>query len=127
MGTSRGDFTLVTHPERQPACDFITRSTQGPFVDTGVDVLMRSQPGMPVITERVYLAVTTITSLAQFAGVTGNAQHSTEREKQLIAVGKLEGLKEGLGDGLVDVARTLRRWLDDADLSDDRRGGAEAL
>lgn len=54
MSTSRGDLKLVTHPDRAPACDFITRTTVGPFVDTGVDVLLRSQPGLPVQVERVH-------------------------------------------------------------------------
>lgn len=124
---SRGDFTLVTHPSRNPACDFITRSTVGPFVDTGVDVLMRSQPGNPVITERVYLSVATIAALAQAANVEVSTSGTLNRDAQLIAQGKLEGLREGLGDGLVDVARTLRRWLDDAAVGSDRVGGASAL
>lgn len=118
----RGDFALVTHPDKQPACDFITRSTVGPFVDTGVDVLLRPQPGMQVQTERVYLAVSTIAALANVADVAVGTSSSSERESQLIAIGKLEGLKEGLGDGLVDVARTLARWLDAAGVGSDRLG-----
>lgn len=117
----RGDFTLVTHPEKAPAADFITRSTVGPFVDTGVDVLLRSQPGMPVVTERVYLSVATITQLAQLAGVGGTSEeNSAARDAQLIAQGKLDGLKEGIGDDLANVARTLDRWLDAAGVSRDR-------
>mgnify|MGYP000853084519 CR=1 FL=1 len=111
---TRGDFKLVTHPEKAPAVDFITRSSVGPFVDTGVDVIMRSQPGNPVITERVYLSVATIGHLAQLAGIDGDATITPAREKQLIAQGKLEGLREGLDGQLADLGRTLRRWLDDA-------------
>lgn len=110
----RGDFALVTHPDRNPACDFITRSTVGPFVDTGVDVLLRPQPGTQVQTERVYLAVSTIAALAQIANVSVSEANTSDRDQQLIARGKLEGLKEGLGDGLVELGATLRRWLDDA-------------
>lgn len=120
----RGDFTLVTHPDRNPACDFITRSTVGPFVDTGVDVLLRPQPGMQVQTERVYLSVQTIAALAKVADVSVSKADAEGREQQLIALGKLEGLKEGLGDGLVDVARTLGRWLDASGISRDRVGSA---
>lgn len=111
---TRGDFKLVTHPEKAPAVDFITRSSVGPFVDTGVDVILRSQPGNPVTVERLYLSVATIGHLAQLAGITADATVSPEREKQLIAQGKLEGLREGLDGQLVDLGRTLRRWLDDA-------------
>lgn len=117
MGTSRGDFSLVTHPDKNPACDFITRSTVGPFVDTGVDVLLRPQPGMQVQAERVYLSVNTIGALAQFAGVSVSEGNSADREAQLKALGKLEGLNEGLGDDLATVVRTLDRWLDDAGVS----------
>lgn len=121
---TRGDFKLVTHPEKAPAVDFITRSGEGPFVDTGVDVIMRSQPGNPVITERVYLSVATIRNLAQIAGVGGDGEAFTEeREAQLIAHGKIEGMKEGLGDDLADVAHTLRRWLDAVGERPRRRGG----
>ena len=35
-------------------------------------------------------------------------------EARLIAQGKLDGLKEGIGDDLANVARTLREWLDAA-------------
>lgn len=124
---TRGDFKLETHPARNPACDFITRSTVGPFVDTGVDVLLRPQPGMQVQTERVYLSVQTIAALAQFAGVTTSESNSADREAQLKALGKLEGLNEGLGDDLADVAATLRRWLDAAGLSPDGVHRSSAL
>lgn len=123
---ARGDFKLTTNPERQPGVDFITRSGQGPFVDTGVDVILRSQPGMPVQTERVYLSAATITQMAQLVGVLGDSDNSNVREQSLIAHGKLEGLKEGLGERLDDVARTLDRWLDDAGLSRHRDSGAPA-
>lgn len=111
----RGDFVLVTHPDKAPACDFITRSTVGPFVDTGVDITLRSQPGMPVATERVYLAAATIKALAQVAQVSETASISRAHEDALIAQGELEGFQEGIGDGLVDLARTLRRWFDAID------------
>lgn len=122
----RGDFQLVTHPERAPAVDFLTRSAQGPFIDTGVDVILRTQPGNPVITERVYISVATIGHLAQLAGISGGVE-DLNRDAHLIAQGKLEGLKEGLGDDLADVAHTLRRWLDSAGVGLDGSGDDEAL
>jgi len=111
---ARGDMQLVTHPQLAPAVDFITRSGVGPFVDTGVDILMRSQPGMPVSKERLYLSVATIKQLAELAGVSGDSGFTKEREQQLIAQGKLEGLREGLDGQLDDLGTTLRRWLNDA-------------
>ena len=110
----RGDFVVVTHPEHQPAVDFITRSAHGPFIDTGVDVQLRSRPGMPITVERVYLSFNVIAQLAQLAGIVTENHTTTEREQQLIAQGKLEGMREGLGERLADVGDTLRRWLDSA-------------
>lgn len=124
---ARGDFQLVTHPDKNPAVDFITRSSVGPFVDTGVDVILRPQAGMQTFQERVYLSVSTITQLAQLAGISGGASISSEREQQLIAQGKLEGLKEELGERLGDVADTLTRWLDDAGVGGSVHSGAEDL
>lgn len=123
----RGDFQVVTHPVKQPAVDFLTRTSIGPFVDTGVDVIMRSQPGMPVVTERVYLSAATIGQLAQLVGVNGESPASDERDAQLIAQGKLEGLREGLDGQLVALGSTLRRWLDDAGVPDPDAGGDEGL
>ena len=119
MSNSRGDFKLVTSPDRQPAVDFITRSAEGPFVDTGVDIRLRSQPGMPVAVERLYLSVATVRFLAEVVGLTfGEGEKEREDvdayEARLIAQGKLDGLKEGIGDDLGNVARTLREWLDAA-------------
>lgn len=98
----RGDFVVVTNPDKAPAVDFLTRSGKGPFVDTGVDIIMRSQPGMPVVTERVYLSFDTIGQLASLAGIKGSASHDEVRDNGLISFGKLEAVKENL-DG--DVAR----------------------
>lgn len=110
---ARGDITVVTHPERSPAVCFITRSSVGPFIDTGVDVTLRSRPGNPVVTERVYLAVPLVQQMATLLGLTG-AGEDKNRDAQLIARGKLEGLKEGLGGDLDRVVGTLSRWLDSA-------------
>jgi hypothetical protein len=118
---TRNDYQLVTHPEKAPAVDFFTRSGNGPFVDTGVDVILRSRPGMPVVTERVYLSRDTIRNLAQVAGVLEEGGVSAAREAQLIAQGKLEGMRENLGgDALVDLARTLSLTADAAGLSGHR-------
>lgn len=108
----RGDFVVVTHPDRQPAVDFITRSAQGPFIDTGVDVLLRSRPGEPVRTERVYLAKDTVAQLARELGIVADDGTTAAREASLIAQGKIEGMKEALGERLGDVVRDLGRTLD---------------
>jgi len=120
----RGDYKVTTNPEKAPAVDFLTRSGEGPFIDTGVDVILRSQPGMPVQTERVYLAKNTIAQLAQLVGLTGsNAPHDLVRDAQLVAQGKIEGMKENLGGNLGDVVRTLGSILDALDGGSYRSGG----
>ena len=130
--SKRGDMVLVTHPDRQPAVDFITRSSEGPFVDTGLDITLRSQPGLPVVTERLYISVPVIRQLAQIAGLsfgedTAEREVAVEYEARLKAQGKLEGLREGLGDDIMDVARALNRWLDSAGVADNSGGGTSAL
>lgn len=124
---TRGDYKLVTHPELHPAVDFITRSSVGPFIDTGIDLQIRPQPGASISRERVYLSVATIAQLAELAGVVSGNAISPEREKQLIAQGKLEALREGLGERLDDVAGALGRWLADAGNVGRHAGGSSGL
>lgn len=116
---TRGDFKLVTHPEHQPAVDFITRSGEGPFIDTGVVVHVRNQPGQPLITERVYLSTATIAQLATMIGLEGLAEATVLHEQKLIAQGKVEAMKEGLGDRLLALAADLRAVAGAADLGSD--------
>lgn len=116
---TRGDFKLVTHPEHQPAVDFITRSGEGPFIDTGVVVHVRNQPGQPLITERVYLSTATIAQLATMIGLEGLAEATVLHEQKLIAQGKVEAMKEGLGDRLLALAADLRAVAGAAHLGSD--------
>tara|TARA_R110002020_G_scaffold404912_1_gene614973 strand:+ start:13640 stop:13888 length:249 start_codon:yes stop_codon:yes gene_type:complete len=82
---------------------------------------------MPITIERVYLSFNVIGQLAQLAGIVTEDHTTTEREQQLIAQGKLEGMREGLGERLADVGDTLRRWLDDAGYSGDPDSRPESL
>lgn len=104
----RGDFHIVTHPDKAPAVDFLTRSSIGPFIDTGVDVMLRPQPGMLEHSEHVYIALATIQQFAQMLELNGSAKHDPSRDAGLIAQGKLEAVKEHL-DG--DTARLFRTLL----------------
>lgn len=103
----RGDFVLVTHPDKHPAVDFITRSGVGPFIDTGVDVLLRGTPSQPFKQERVYLAVSTIRNFMQIAGIDGDATSNTVRDAELIARGKIEGLVADYGNDVARLASAL--------------------
>lgn len=116
---ARGDFALVTHPELAPAVDFLTRTGEGPFVDTGLDVWVRPVPGGALIRERVYLSVHNIAQLADIAGSVQTASGRTLHEEKLIAQGKVEALKEGLGDRITALAADLRSLARAAGLGDD--------
>ena len=122
----RGDYAVVNSPDRAPAVDFITRTAVGPFVDTGVDVILRSRPGEPLKTERVYLSKSTIEALYSLVGDL-DLGTTPQREAQLIAQGKIEGLKEALGERLGDVVRDLGRVLGALDGGSAVSGGTEAL
>lgn len=104
----RGDFELVTHPDKQPAVDFITRSSVGPFVDTGLDVLVRPNADLQVRKERVYLAEGTLRALCGVAGLVISEDtelagvHGVERGRQEV-IDAVQG--EVFKDGLVDLLR----------------------
>lgn len=109
---ARGDFALVTHPEHAPAVDFLTRSGEGPFIDTGLDVWVRPVPGAANVRERVYLSVNTITQLADLAGSVQTPSGRTLHEEKLIAQGKVEALREGHGERIAALAADLNRLLE---------------
>ena len=123
----RGDMKVVTHPDKAPALDFLTRTSVGPFVDTGIDVTLRSRPGDPLRTERVYLSEAIVRELAQILNISYGGSSTAERDAQLIAQGKIEGMKEALGERLDDVVRDLGRVLGALDGRASVGGGAEAL
>lgn len=113
-------YELVEAPQHQPAVDFLTRSGQGPFVDTKIDVQYKPEDRGK---KRVYLSVETIKYLAQVAGIDGGgAQHDAQRDAELIARGKLEAVKEQLGDRIIDLADTLDRISAAARLDDGAAG-----
>lgn len=118
---TRADFKLVTHPEFQPAVDFITRSSEGPFIDTGVFINHRAQPGMPIVQERVYLSVATIKQLATLVGA--NAETTEINAEKLRAEGKLEYMMEDLGGTARSLASVLTRLADAAGVGDDALAG----
>jgi hypothetical protein len=73
-----------------PGVDFVTRSPNGPFIDTGISVSIENRG-------RVYLSVQTIKEMAEIAGLidTKNAQ-----ERSLYDMEKYnEGFKAGLQEG----------------------------
>ena len=83
-------WALVDAPALMPGVDFVTRSPNGPFIDTGISVSIENRG-------RVYLSVQTIKEMAEIAGLidTKNAQ-----ERSLYDMEKYnEGFKAGLQEG----------------------------
>ena len=82
-------WAVVDAPALQPAVDFITKSPNGPFIDTGLNVTFEMRG-------RVYLSVETIKEMAEIAGLLDNknAQQLSLHEIDIENRGYERGLKE---------------------------------
>lgn len=82
-------WVIVDAPELAPAVDFITRTPNGPFIDTGLNVTFDMRG-------RMYLSVETIEEMARVAGLlekkTTTGQHL--HEKTIYNEGYKDGLKD---------------------------------
>lgn len=83
-------WQMTDAPTLLPAVDFVTRSPNGPFLDTGINLTVESKG-------RVYLSVETIREMAEIAGIleTHNAQEKKLHETEIYNTGYRDGLKEG--------------------------------
>lgn len=83
-------WAMTDAPTLLPAVDFVTRSPNGPFLDTGINLTVESRG-------RVYLSVETIKEMAEIAGLleTKNAQQKSLHDKAIYDQGYEAGLKEG--------------------------------
>lgn len=83
-------WTLTDAPTLQPAVDFITKTPNGPFIDTGMNVAFEQRG-------RVYLSVETIREMAEVAGLLDakNAQEASLYDLEIYN----KGYKDGLNDG----------------------------
>lgn len=83
-------WAVVDAPALQPAVDFITKSPNGPFIDTGLNVTFEMRG-------RVYLSVETIKEMAEIAGLleSRNAQEKNLYDEGNYNRGYEAGLKEG--------------------------------
>ena len=83
-------WMLVDAPALQPGVDFITKSPNGPFIDTGLDVKFEQRG-------RMYLSVETIREMAQVAGL---LEAKSAREKRLYDIETFQkGYEQGLREG----------------------------
>lgn len=82
-------WTLTDAPTLQPAVDFITKTPNGPFIDTGFNVTFENRG-------RVYLSVETIKEMAEVAGLLDrkNAQEKNLHELEIENRGYERGLRD---------------------------------
>jgi hypothetical protein len=88
----RVDCRIVDRPELPPGCCFLSRTSDGPFVDTGLDVEDLDPIG------RIYLAESTISDLAQYLGFAPPVASARARDR----IAELERLL-GDADSLIDA------------------------
>jgi hypothetical protein len=101
MAISR--FTKMDSLPLQPGHDWVSKSTVGPFVDTGVDVQFREYG-------RLYLSVDTIRELAEVAGVLTDYQDQAETAWKS---GYDQGYKESVRDNFgADLRGAVERLTD---------------
>lgn len=83
-------WSITDAPTLQPAVDFITKTPNGPFIDTGMNVTFEQRG-------RVYLSVETIKEMAEVAGLleNKNAQEKNLHDEANYNRGYEAGLKEG--------------------------------
>lgn len=83
-------WSMTDAPTLMPAEDFLTKSTNGPFIDTGIDVKFERRG-------RIYLSVETIREMAEVAGLleSKNAQEKSLHDLDIYNQGFKEGLAEG--------------------------------
>lgn len=83
-------WAVVEAPTLQPAVDFITKTPNGPFIDTGLNVTFEMRG-------RVYLSIETIKEMAEIAGLleNKNAQEKNLHELEIYNLGYKDGLNEG--------------------------------
>lgn len=97
--TSR--FSVIETPILSPGHCWISKTTDGPFIDTGVDV-----GRMHIERGRIYLSVEVLREMARVAGIIGEGKSvSAElKEKEWYDKGYSDALKENYGDLLARLA-----------------------
>ena len=83
-------WQMTDAPTLLPAVDFVTRSPNGPFLDTGINLTVEHKG-------RVYLSVETLREMAEIAGIldTRTAQEKSLYDIAIYNKGFEDGLKGG--------------------------------
>lgn len=102
-----GRFKVVDTPAMMPGECWLTRTTVGPFIDTGLDVPFEKRG-------RVYIALDILREMAFEAGLFEGLVPSTEVEKAY-ANGVADATKENIGGELGGIATRVRLIADRLD------------
>lgn len=94
-------FSITEAPALEPAVCWITRSGQGPFIDTGVDV-----GRMHIERGRIYISLDALREMARVAGILDEGKSASVelKEREWFDKGYSEALKENYGDLLTRLA-----------------------
>jgi hypothetical protein len=90
-------FNLVQAPPQQPGHCWITHTSVGPFIDTGVDVSVGK-----IDRGRIYISIDTLREMAQVAGLFDEKEPVTVelRRKEWFDQGYQAAMKEMSGDAV---------------------------
>jgi hypothetical protein len=99
------NFHLTNAPTLQPAVDYLTRSSVGPFIDTGRDAPAVSGRGK----DRIYISLDTLRHMADVAGILDTPSNTALDEAYRRGV--VDGIRAELGVDLARVVGVLDRWL----------------
>lgn len=97
-----GRFKVVEQPDQQPAVDYVTNSSVGPFIDTGRDIKVGDRKF-----GRIFLSEETVREMALELGIIGNASASEDQIQAAYARGQLDAIREDLGGNLARTAFVL--------------------
>jgi hypothetical protein len=100
--TSR--FSLIDTAVLNPGHCWISRNSEGPFIDTGVDV-----GRMHIERGRIYLAVEVLREMARVAGILDEGKSTSVelKEQELYNKGYSDALKENYGDLLHNLTNRI--------------------
>ena len=98
--TSR--FSLVQAPPREPGHCWITKTSVGPFIDTGIDLSVKV-----IDRGRLYISVDALREMAQVAGL------FDETEPKEVGLRKKRWYEEGYNDAMKELTNeSLNRLVD---------------
>lgn len=94
---------MIDAPDKNPGVDYLTRTSVGPFIDTGRDAPAQSGRGL----DRIFISVDTLKHMADIAGITAGPTEGAVNEAY--RRGLVDGIESATGRGLVDLVADLDR------------------